>query len=303
LEIVLSELDRFFDFTAYIVAKEEAITRFDTLMYCGEEDLLCHYFHQFDEKRNRHYIGPKDKKTNGVVVEEGIWWSFIESDTYKRRREANEVSYLWDRLLQITCQNALDQVLGGNSNLFAGQSAIYEMAMEPRFSRRALSEGMTNAINNFPDQDGIYRNLSYMPSFYEGKAFVFLQLRVPDIEDYDEVYRPRRRAMLEIACGVTKNKFPHLNKVVGIAIDAPKFHARNSEDFILLNCEEWSEEERNEYAELNIPFRFFETASLTKRIHRASDFPTKNNNGQKVKVGRNEKCPCGSGKKYKHCCK
>ena len=23
---------------------------------------------------------------------------------------------------------------------------------------------------------------------------------------------------------------------------------------------------------------------------------------KKVKVGRNEPCPCGSGKKYKHCC-
>ncbi|WP_440994713.1 YecA family protein [Cysteiniphilum litorale] len=26
------------------------------------------------------------------------------------------------------------------------------------------------------------------------------------------------------------------------------------------------------------------------------------NNIKKVKVGRNDKCPCGSGKKYKHCC-
>ena len=27
-----------------------------------------------------------------------------------------------------------------------------------------------------------------------------------------------------------------------------------------------------------------------------------NKETQKKKVGRNEKCPCGSGKKFKHCC-
>ena len=38
-----------------------------------------------------------------------------------------------------------------------------------------------------------------------------------------------------------------------------------------------------------------------------SNEETKNNETslkgeEKIKVGRNEKCPCGSGKKYKHCC-
>ncbi|RPJ05189.1 MAG: hypothetical protein EHM28_12605, partial [Spirochaetaceae bacterium] len=30
--------------------------------------------------------------------------------------------------------------------------------------------------------------------------------------------------------------------------------------------------------------------------------PVKTVVNKKGKVGRNEKCPCGSGKKYKHCC-
>ena len=29
---------------------------------------------------------------------------------------------------------------------------------------------------------------------------------------------------------------------------------------------------------------------------------TEENKVNDKKVGRNEKCPCGSGKKYKHCC-
>ena len=64
-------------------------------------------------------------------------------------------------------------------------------------------------------------------------------------EDYESEYRPKRQAVLEVACGAARNKFPHLEKVVGIAIDAPKFATSNSEDFILLDCKEWTEETRN----------------------------------------------------------
>lgn len=108
--------------------------------------------------------------------------------------------------------------------------------------------------------------------------------------------------MLEIACGVTKNKFPHLKKVIGIAIDAPKFTDANSEDFILLNCEDWSEEEKKEYEELNKGFEFLESPNLNKGVIHTNDFPVDDRIIKPAKIGRNELCPCGSGKKYKKCC-
>jgi len=39
VEIILGELDTFYDFTTYIGAKEDAIARFKHLVYAGEEDL------------------------------------------------------------------------------------------------------------------------------------------------------------------------------------------------------------------------------------------------------------------------
>src|SRR5712672_1537191 len=51
----------------------------------------------------------------------------------------------------------------------------------------------------------------------------------------------RRKLRLEIACGVARNKFSHLKKVIGIAIDAPKDDPVNSEDLLLLDDEEWSD--------------------------------------------------------------
>lgn len=301
LEIVLSELDTFYDFTAYILAKEEAIKRYDCLAYCGEEDLLAHYFLNFDDSQNKYFIGTKDKSINALYIGEGEWKDFVESSPYKRRKEANSIFYLWDELIQRTCDNALKGVLLGNGDIFAGQSALHEMAKEPRFSRRELSSFMIKAIQNFPENiPGVARNLSFMPSFYKEKGYVFLQVKYPNIVDYDNDYRPKRQAMLQLACGAAKNKFPHLKKIIGIAIDAPKFSKRNSEDFVLMDCEEWSEEQRAHYEQANEEVGFFKSAPLKMTMKKASDFPVAGD--ARIKVGRNEQCPCRSGKKFKKCC-
>ena len=272
LEIILSELDTFYDFVSYLTAKERAIEQLNFLAYCGEEDLLAHYFLNFDGQG--YSIGSKDKTINGVFIGEGEWRDFFESEPYQRRKQANEVSYFWDEIIQKTCQNALDDKLLGGVNIFEGQSAIHEMAKEPRFSRRALSEAMINAIKNFPDnQRGIVRNLSLMPSFYKDKAYVFLKIWHPNITDYDKEYRPRRSQMLQIACGAAKNKFPQLNRIIGIAIDAPKVAEKNSEDFVLLDCTKWSDAESVHYKEANIGLQFFETQSLRVQQKTVSDFP------------------------------
>jgi hypothetical protein len=278
LEIVFSELDTFHDFVSYLTAKEKAIDQLRSLVYCGEEDLLAHYFLNFDGEN--YFVGSKDKTINWVFVGEGEWRDFAKSDAYQRRKKANEVSYLWDELMQRTCQNALDGALLGEANIFSSESAIQEMAKEPRFSRRALSEAMINAIKGFPDnQEGIVRNLSFMPSFYKDKGYVFLQIRHPNITDYEKEYRPRRSKMLEIACGVAKIKFSHLNKVIGIAMDAPKFSKQNSEDFVLLNCEKWSEQDTVRYQEANRGLQFFETKTMKIQEKRIRDFPPADGTG------------------------
>ena len=132
------------------------------------------------------------------------------------------------------------------------------MAKEPRFSRRALSAKIISAINDFPDtRSKIMRTVNLMPSFYKDKAYVFLQLKVEDIRDYDGEYRQKRRAMLEIACGAAKNLFKEFNYIIGIAIDAPKFTDYNSEDFLLLDCSNWSDENKTYYEEANKLLQFF----------------------------------------------
>lgn len=303
LEIILKELDTVADFTAYLMAKEEAIKKYDVLYYCGEEDLLGNYFSNFDKNDQKHFIGTQKKGINGVFIPEGEWLNVCSAPEYLRKKQANKISEIWDNLMQRTSQNALDDKLGGNGNAFIGESAIYEMAKESRLFRRIMSERIKEAIGKFPDTPHqLLRYLTLLPSLYKDKLYVFLQVHHPDIRDYNNDYRPKRRAMLEIACGVAKNKFPHVTKVIGIAIDAPKFTTTNSEDFILLNCEEWSKEDQAYYEEMNKGFRFLETERLEKGIISGNEFPKTNNFYKPAKIGRNEKCPCGSGRKYKQCC-
>lgn len=237
-----------------------------------------------------------------MIIGEGEWRDFVDTGPYRRRKVDNEISYIWDRLIQKTGQNTLNGTIGGNSDVFRGKSAIHEMAKEPWLSRRALSEMIATSIKNFPDNaKGIVRNLSFLPSFFPGRGYVFLQLHQENAGDYDTEYRPFRRRMLEFACGAAKLKFPHLEKVIGIAIDAPKYSRINSEDFILLECGNWSEEDQAYYEEANKKLRFFQTDALKEHRMHVTEFPTAQKPVNLPKIGRNQLCPCGSGKKYKQC--
>lgn len=307
LPLILGELDTFYDLSSYLDAKIDAINRFDHLAYCGEEDLLAHYFLNFDKSKNRHFIGVRRKDINGLWIGEGEWKNFCQTNVYKRKKLADRESYLWDDIIQRTCQNALDGTMLGDSTLLRGESAIHEMAKEPRFSRRALSSAMIRAIKNFPETPApLVRNLSFMPSFYKGKGYVFLQIKHTNITDYDNDYRPKRQALLEIACGAAKNKLEHLHTIVGIGIDAPKFTNKNAEDFILMRCEDWTEDQRRHYERANEELNFFNSSTLVERKVKVTEFPNRSGDerdrSRPPKTGRNEPCPCGSGRKFKKCC-
>ncbi|WP_319612993.1 hypothetical protein [Acidiphilium acidophilum] len=271
LEIILKELDTIKDLTEYFVEKERVIKKYDGLVYAGEEDLLAHYFLNFDDKAEKYRIGPQKNSCNFLVIGEGEWKRFAASAQYRERNEANKISYLWDRLIQKTSRHILDGTALGNTTPF-GPSAVQEMAKEGRLARRALANGIAEAINSFPyeelDEDSIQRKMIFMTSFDRTKGYVFLQIRKLRISNYD-IYRTFRQNLLKIACGSAKNKFPDLKKIVGIATDAPRFAAENSEDLILLECEKWSDEDSIEYKranELTTPLIFHKRRSCADSL-------------------------------------
>ncbi|MDE2823914.1 MAG: hypothetical protein OXK79_10465, partial [Chloroflexota bacterium] len=219
----------------------------------------------YDKHRKRYRIGTDDSSINRIMIEEGCWADFVKSGLQRRRHEANQQSYFWDRLIQRTYQNTLDGVATGDST-WDTSNPLNEMAREPRLSRRALAAQMLKAIREFPRIYG-YR-VTYMPSIDAGKAYVFLQVRFPE-EATTRAVRARQH-MLTIACGVARNRFPHLRTVVGIAMDAPMHANCDGEDFVLLDCERWSDELREHYDRQNKRFGFFKNPRKTER--KISDF-------------------------------
>jgi uncharacterized protein YecA (UPF0149 family) len=94
--------------------------------------------------------------------------------------------------------------------------------------------------------------------------------------------------------------------VIGIGIDAPKFAGEtNAEDFILMTCENWTDEMREHYEAQNEELKFFGTPQLQQVNFRATQFVPPSSAPRSPmrapKVGRNAPCPCGSGKKFKKC--
>jgi SEC-C motif len=197
----------------------------------------------------------------------------------------------------------LNGKLLGDGQLLSGRSAVHEMAKEPRFRRRVIVERMVNAINEFPaTRDRLMRHMSFFNSFYPDKAYVFLQLWVSlDMRGDHDTFRAKRQHILRVACGSAKNNNPHLQTVVGIEIEPPKLDDSVGEDLLWLDCREWSEETRTEYEDLNKDWSFFSTG--TPRVETVTEFvPPARPVSQRTistrkKIGRNEQCPCGSGKK------
>lgn len=139
IEIVLSELNTIYDFTEFIREKEQTISKCVSLLYFGEHELLAQYFFNYDEVQNKHRINPGSPNSS-IIIEYGFWESFAESESYKSREEANKISYFWDKLIQQVYQDALDGTLLNKVDLGIGKDPVYEMAKEPRFVRRLLSE-------------------------------------------------------------------------------------------------------------------------------------------------------------------
>jgi hypothetical protein len=133
LPIILGELNTVTDFTNYLEEKLYAIAKYDVLTYCGEEDLLGHYLANYDKDGNRHIIGTKDAGVTCLMIGEGEWRDFIETEVFKNTKRVDEISYFWDELIQRTCQNSIDGTLGGNSDLLRGprEALIYSSNAVP----------------------------------------------------------------------------------------------------------------------------------------------------------------------------
>jgi hypothetical protein len=234
LDIVLNELDTVSDFVSYLTKKEERFTTPGAdFVIPGEEELIAFYLKNFDFSREEHYF-PQVPQDALVVLREGDWNELIKSPQYRSRREANEISYLWDTLIEF--QNS--HILTGSATALLGEPspAKYEqimrlMAEENRLSRRVLGESIHLA--NSISESGKRFTRTILSASRKGRAYIIMSVSKPEECTEEQYLEIRRGDMLLHAYGC-KLKFEKIKEIIGITF-APGQVILNSIDYFLMN--------------------------------------------------------------------
>jgi hypothetical protein len=293
LDIVLSQLDTIVDFVEYLSKKELFFNTVPSVNTTGEEELLGFYLSRVDKNENHDFI--IDQKDSCVFIDEGWWDRFIQSPEHKSQLEANSISYIWDDLIERFNKNIVTDSLNYSShNDFNTEERLMRfLASAPRTRRRMLAKAFMELKEKTPANQRAARILA--SSNPDDTAYVFLLL--PLREDRpDEEYRNVRVNLLQAYCMVTKLKFPEARNIVGIATESG-IQEYSSEDALYYDANEWTDEEQKQAIELQQKFDLLNNSRFSKTV--AYEYPYLPSIG---KIGRNDSCPCGSGKKYKRCC-
>jgi hypothetical protein len=114
-----------------------------------------------------------------------------------------------------------------------------------------------------------------------------------------EEYREVRRFFLTACCGVVRLLNSDAEDIVAIATESGFKNNGRSEDAIYFDGRHWNEELANQAKEFQEKMGILTNpVPLHFHLDEYPDVPLQT----KIKNPRNKKCPCGSGKKYKHCC-
>lgn len=301
---ILNELDTLTDFVTYLT-KKEAFIRETPVMYTGEEDLLYRYFYNFDVENQCHAFLSEENEINKFAMCcfcEEDWDKFKKSREYLSSRRENTQSYFWDALVQESATCALNDTtqIIYQSNPCDKDIALRYMAMEDRLSRRLFSKAMLTSISRCePDQ---IRMTAFLSRVTPNLMYIFLQVDNLRDNTYTE-YIERRRMLLASYINFAKAKCTTeklaVNKFVGIAIEPPKHRRVSGNELVYAEFKDWPESEQKIWEAERLKQGVFrrpisEWNHTTEKEWPDSDKPRK--------IGVNEKCPCGSGKKYKKCC-
>jgi len=274
LEVVLRELDTISDFVAYLKKKEAILTRPGRIVSAtGEEQLVAMYLTHLNKDDEHDFVDIPDH-ISAAVIDEGHWEGFIRSPQYKARKDADQVSYIWDRLIEHFVIHGRDEHHNGSpATVQSLEPGLRVLAAEPRLRRRRLAATLLEAMQRKVEPGHRYARLEMSDDFPE-TAYLFLILPKPDYVRSYEDYREGRRAILGAFCRVAKLIAPAAKRIVGIATE-PLGTKGASEDLLLLETDgvNWTPEHEEEAKELQRIGRIFVEPTTTWRRTQVQEYP------------------------------
>ena len=216
---LLSELDTISDLVDYLAAKEDYSFRCALVVEGSEANLLGWYlFH------NRSFPGGADV----TVVDDTIWSQIREKPEWKRRKEADGVSYAWDKLIEMLSDPKAKSVSGPQPQLTDLELALRSMARETRFSRRVLGQ----AVGEFLAEAKARNLRSRAMLSPSGVIYVLVYFNSSDALQ-------NRPPELALRCVAAREKVGKGDIVVGIGIGEHEPGKGSTSDLAYLQPEDW----------------------------------------------------------------
>ncbi|MBC7816752.1 MAG: SEC-C domain-containing protein [Planctomycetaceae bacterium] len=311
LDVILRELDTISDFVRYLTRKERFIRAGKLAQAAGEENLLACYVTTMTED-GHDFVLPDGYEM--LVVQDGHWRRHIHSPEFGRKVDANRKSYVWDQLIEEFCRHTIEgtSLEGSTVSIADAESGYRIMAREPRLNRRLLADAWVDRLATASTVKISVRTVLSEESSDTGYVFATMP---ESIEDTDR-YRRYRRGYLDKYCFVLAWKY-RFKRVVGIASE-PGLEPFRSHDFMLFEPDEWTEQMEEDAQRTQESLGILYEQNLHKTPVHQDEYPAAKTRPKTItsrphavhppfhrtmsKIGRNEPCPCGSGKKFKKCC-
>ncbi|MDP3990954.1 MAG: SEC-C metal-binding domain-containing protein [Candidatus Nealsonbacteria bacterium] len=294
LDIVMGTLDTISDLVSYFSKKEILLRSDKGISATGEEDLLPSYLTKIKDGVH-DFDFPTD--LDGIAIVEGAWDYFCNNPQRKAQLNEDRISYFWDELIERFNLHALNgtQYTVSAGGLKDSEKILRFFAGESRFHRRVLSKAVLGLIEKTPDN--ICGRRFIIPLNDEDPYYVLIVFP-QEAGVTREEYRLRRGEYLTACCMIVRAVYPRAKDIVGFSTESGKELQERSEDAIYLNGRHWNEKMQKEAEELRVKLQILVNSNFYKMDDK--EFPDVVRK-YIPRVGRNDKCPCDSGKKYKKC--
>jgi hypothetical protein len=277
LKLVMHEVDTARDFADYLTKRTELLTNPDRVIIApGEEELLAGYLTNTDARGSHSFLSDEEARldVNGMAIAEGGWERYVNHPQRRAKKQADRISYLWDRLVEHFIKELPERgrAMGEGSLFVEREVALRVMASESRFSRRMyathLSEVMERTRNLSPRQSlvrvGFIRERPQV-------AYLFLVL-APDPTRSREEYEAVRAQLLRAYCHVLCLELPETKEIVGIGM-VPPTHEPASEALCYTKNDDRSDAFREEGRLLQRDLNILVDIRERLIVERTSEYP------------------------------
>ncbi|MDE0694504.1 MAG: hypothetical protein OXH76_01560, partial [Boseongicola sp.] len=252
LEIVMDELDTVSDFAGYLAKKAAFVRSGDLVEAHGEENLLAYYAIRINDDGDHDFVVEDGKVP--ISIDSRQYDKFVMDPQYQARKFANEISYLWDRLISRFTNHLLDGTSimpeGQDFDLHKLELGVRQMALEPRFFRRMHAKAIAEALEIGKGADKFVRVIMNPTGEKACKtAFFILTVKYLDWMETKggyEAYREVRSMIAMIYARGLLERHSHLRRVVGISCEPPDQGRGSSEDLVYAEQNDWTDQQREE---------------------------------------------------------